>query len=138
MQGIKEYGQFVIMSASGALLWLFGAWDVAIQVLLGLIVADYITGLMAASLDKSLSSKIGLKGIYKKVGILICVIVAVLTDKLIGTENALRIAIVCCFCGNEGVSVLENLARLGVPIPSKLIDALAQLRGKGNGDKNEI
>lgn len=137
MQGIKEYGQFIITSAGGALLWLFGAWDIALQVLIGLIIADYITGLMAASLNKSLSSKVGLRGIYKKVGILICVSVAVLTDKLIGTENTLRIAIICCFCGNEGISIMENLARLGVPIPQKLIDALAQLRGKGTGEENE-
>lgn len=132
MQGIKEYGQFIIASITGVFLWLFGAWDIAIQVLFVLIITDYITGLMVGYNENKLSSKTGLKGIFKKVGILICVVVAVMADKVIGTDNTLRMAIILCFCGNEGVSILENVSKLGVPIPKKLIDALLQLKGKGD------
>ena len=75
---------------------------------------------------------------YKgNVGILICVIVAVMADKVLGTDNTLRLAIILCFCGNEGISILESLTKLGVPIPQKLLDALLQLKGNGgNKDAN--
>lgn len=136
MEGIKEYGNFVVASVTGILLWLFGAWDMALQVLLALIITDYITGLMVGYSVNNLSSKIGFNGVFKKAGILICVIVAVMADKVIGTDNTLRLAIILCFCGNEGISVLENVTKLGVPIPQKLLDALLQLKGNG-GTKNE-
>ena len=134
MEGIKEYGNFVVASVTGILLWLFGAWDMALQVLLALIITDYITGLMVGYSVNNLSSKIGFKGVFKKAGILICVIVAVMADKVIGIDNTLRLAIILCFCGNEGISVLENVTKLGVPIPQKLLDALLQLKGKGDSE----
>lgn len=131
MEGIKQYGNFIIASVTGGLLWLFGAWDITLQVLLALIIADYITGLMVGFSTNNISSKIGFKGLLKKAGILICVIVAVMADKVIGTDNTLRLAIILCFCGNEGISILENVTKLGVPIPQKLLDALLQLKGNG-------
>lgn len=141
MEGIKQYGNFIIASIAGWLLWLFGAWDITLQVLVALIVADYITGLMVGYSTRNLNSKIGVKGIFKKVGILICVIVAVMADKVVGTDNTLRFAIILCFCGNEGISILENVSKLGVPIPQKLLDALLQLKGNGgvkDADNKEI
>ena len=135
MEGIKQYGNFIVASVTGGLLWLFGAWDIALQVLFALIIADYITGLMVGYTTNNLSSKAGMKGILKKAGILICVIVAVMADKVIGTDNTLRLAIILCFCGNEGISILENVTKLGVPIPQKLLDALLQLKGNG-GNKD--
>lgn len=137
MEGIKEYGNFIVASAAGGLLWLFGAWDITLQVLFVLMVTDYVTGLMVAYNNKNISSKKGVKGLFKKVGILICVIVAVMADKVIGTDNALRLAIILCFCGNEGISILENVTKLGVPIPPKLIDVLLQLKGNGGTKENE-
>lgn len=137
MEGIRQYGNFIVASATGGLLWLFGAWDIALQVLIALIIADYITGIMVGYSTKNLSSKVGMKGLFKKAGILICVIVAVMADKVIGTENTLRLAIILCFCGNEGISILENVTKLGVPIPQKLLDALLQLKGNGGTKENE-
>lgn len=131
LEGIKQYGNFIIASITGWLLWLFGAWDITLQVLVALIIADYITGLMVGYSTKNLNSKIGVKGLFKKAGILICVIVAVMADKVVGTDNTLRFAIILCFCGNEGISILENVTKLGVPIPQKLLDALLQLKGNG-------
>ncbi len=137
MEGVRQYGNFIVASATGSLLWLFGAWDIALQVLIALIIADYITGIMVGYSSRNLSSKVGMKGLFKKAGILICVIVAVMADKVIGTENTLRLAIILCFCGNEGISILENVTKLGVPIPQKLLDALLQLKGNGGAKENE-
>ena len=90
---------------------------------------------------KNLNSKIGVRGLFKKAGILICVIFAVMSDKVVGTDNTLRFAIILCFCGNEGISILENVAKLAVPIPQKLLDALLQLKenvGTKGADNEEI
>ena len=137
MEGIKQYGNFIVASVTGWLLWLFGAWDMVLQVLIALIIVDYITGLMVGFSTNNVSSKIGFKGLLKKAGILICVIVAVMADKVIGTDNTLRLAIILCFCGNEGISILENVTKLGVPIPQKLLDALLQLKGNGGTKEND-
>ncbi|MGL5330942.1 MAG: phage holin family protein, partial [Peptostreptococcaceae bacterium] len=101
-----------------------------------LMITDYITGVMVGYTTKKLSSATGIMGIFKKVGIVICVMVACMADKVIGTENTLRLAIILTFAGNEGISILENVAKLGVPIPQRLLDALLQLKGKG-GNVNE-
>lgn len=131
----KVFGQGIITSVGGAFIYLFGAWDIAFQVLCTLVVIDYVTGVMVAYLNKSLSSQLGVKGIFKKIAILTTVIVGVLIDRVMGTD-ILRLATIFCLCGNEGISLLENLTKLGAPIPQKLVDALIQLRGKGE-DKDE-
>ena len=95
-------------------------------------VADYITGVMCAIVEKKLSSEIGFKGIFKKVLIFILVGVGHLIDtNLIGDGSVLRTAIIFFYCSNEGVSMLENAGRLGLPIPEKLKDILVQLPNKG-------
>ena len=95
-------------------------------------VADYITGVMCAIVEKKLSSEIGFKGIFKKVLIFILIGVGHMIDtNLIGDGSALRTAIIFFYCSNESVSMLENAGRLGLPIPEKLKDILAQLHNKG-------
>ena len=131
MDILKEYGNMAVAFVVGCLAWMFGAWDIMLQVLVAFIIIDYVTGVMVAMAEKKLSSRCGYKGILKKVGILICVCIAVLTDRMLGTE-ALRVAIILVFVGNEGISILENVAKLGVPIPQKLLDALLQLKGNDN------
>ena len=104
-------------------------------------VMDYITGVMCAVSDKKLSSAVGFKGICRKVLILMLVGIANLLDvQVIGTGAVLRTAVIFFYLSNEGVSLLENAAHLGLPIPEKLKVILAQLhdRAEGDGDDNEI
>ena len=98
-------------------------------------VIDYITGLMCAIADKKLSSEVGFKGICKKVLIIMLVGVAHIVDlHVVGTGQALRSAVICFYLSNEGVSVLENAGHLGLPIPEKLKDILAQLHNRSDKD----
>ena len=129
----KILGQGIVTTVGAGLIWLFGAWDIAFQVLIILMIVDYITGVMVGYVTKQLSSQRGIQGIFKKIAILITVIVAVAVDRVIGS-NMLRLATIFCLVGNEGISLLENLSRLGAPIPGKLVNALLQLKGKGDED----
>lgn len=133
----KILGQSIITTFGGFFIYLFGAWDIAFQVLCTLIIIDYTTGVMVAYINKSLSSQLGVRGIFKKIAILTTVIVGVLVDRVMGTD-ILRLATIFCLCGNEGISLLENLTKLGAPIPQKLVDALIQLKGKGDSEDESI
>ena len=98
-------------------------------------VLDYITGLMCEVIDKKLSSAVGFKGICKKVLILMLVGVANIMDlHVIGTGSALRGAVVCFYLANEGLSLLENAAHIGLPVPERLQDVLAQLHNREDKD----
>ncbi|MDY3026710.1 MAG: phage holin family protein [Candidatus Faecivicinus sp.] len=98
-------------------------------------VLDYITGLMCEVIDKKLSSAVGFKGICKKVLILMLVGVANIMDvHVIGTGSALRGAVVCFYLANEGLSLLENAAHIGLPVPERLKDVLAQLHNREDKD----
>lgn len=109
--------------------YLFGAFDGMITALITLIVLDYITGIIAAVAEKKLSSEVGARGIAKKVIMLLVVAVANVADRnIIGEGNVLRSVTAMFYIANEGISLLENGARLGVPMPKKLIDVLAQLK----------
>lgn len=127
----KVLGQGFVTAIGGGLAFLFGSWDMAFKVLVTLIVIDYGSGVMVAYVDKNLSSQLGVKGIFKKIAILTTVAVGTLIDRVMGTD-VLRLATIFCLCGNEGISVLENLTKLGAPISPKLVNALMQLRGKGD------
>lgn len=108
--------------------WLFGDWDIAIQVLVAFMVIDWVTGVIVAYIDGEIDSRVGFKGILKKVLILIALIVGVLLDRLLGIEWTFRTVVSYFFIGNEGWSILENIGKTGLPIPDKLKDKLAQLR----------
>ena len=100
-----------------------------------LLAADYITGLMCAIVDKKLSSEVGFKGICRKVLIFILVGISHIVDGyLIGTGSVLRTEVIFFCCSNEGISMLENAGHLGLPIPQKLKDILAQLHDKSDND----
>ena len=119
-----------VMAAFCALFgYLFGAFDGMMTALITLIVLDYITGIIAAVVEKKLSSEVGARGIAKKVIMLLVVAVANIADRsVIGDGNVLRSVTAMFYIANEGISLLENGARLGVPMPKKLIDVLAQLK----------
>lgn len=114
--------------------WLFGSWDIAIQVLVAFMIIDQVTGVIVAYINNKVDSRVGFKGILKKVLILIALIVAVLLDRLIGIEWTFRTVVCYFFIGNEGWSILENIGKTGLPIPNKLKDKLAQLKD----EKGEI
>ena len=123
--------QAAVAAIGGYLGYFVGGVDGLMTALLIFMVLDYITGLMCAIADKKLSSAVGFRGICKKVLILMLVGVAHIVDlHVVGTGDALRSAVVCFYLSNESVSMLENAAHLGLPIPEKLKSVLVQLHGR--------
>lgn len=132
---MKENVLSIILSTIGTgFIYLLGGWDVALYCLLIAIALDYISGIMKAYSTKTLSSKIGFKGILKKLGILVLVMVAVLVDKATGESGAIRTLVIYYFVANEGLSIIENIAAAGIPIPKFLKKALQVLK-EGNTNK---
>ena len=110
---------------------LLGGWDMWLQCLVYFVIADYITGILAAFYLKELSSEVGARGIAKKVFIFLLVGIAYKIDMLAGTE-LVRVAVCGFYIGIEGLSILENAGKLGIPLPTILIDALEQMKNRGN------
>ena len=112
--------------------FLFGEMNGLIVTLIVLIVLDYISGVIAAIVEKKLSSEIGAQGIAKKVFMLLIVAVANIVDiNVIGGEShVLKSVTVVFYIANECISLLENAGQLGVPVPKKLMDVLKQLKDK--------
>lgn len=116
-------------------IYLFGAWDIILQALIALVVIDYITGVMAAFVEKALSSEVGMKGIIKKVCIFLVVAIANIVDVSTGLDEPyLRTAVIWFFIANEGLSALENMGRMGVPLPEFLRQSLERLN-RGNAGR---
>ena len=133
--------QVVFTAVGGWLGYFRGGYDGLLYALIVFMAADYITGVMCAAADKKLSSEVGFKGICRKVLILMLVGIANLLDvQVIGTGAVLRTAVIFFYLSNEGVSLLENVAHLGLPIPERLKEILVQLhdRAESDGDDNEI
>lgn len=136
MDNLLNYLKGVVAIVGTALTWLFGTWDTALMVLACFMVLDYCTGVIRAFINKEVSSDIGLKGIARKAVILIVIIVAVLLDRLLNTGTWVFRTIVCYFyIANEGISLLENCAGLGLPVPESIQNALVQLK---DGEKKEL
>ena len=115
--------QMAVAAIGGWLGYFLGGMDGLMIALIVFMVLDYITGLMCAVIDKKLSSAVGFKGICKKVLILMLVGVANVVDiHIVGTGSALRSAVICFYLSNEGLSLLENAAHIGLPIPDKMKD----------------
>ncbi|HEL0822070.1 TPA: phage holin family protein [Streptococcus suis] len=128
--------QFVFTMIGGWLGYFLGGCDGLLIALVMFVVMDYISGVMCAIADKNLSSEVGFKGICRKVLIFILVGIANILDvQVIGTGSVLRTAIIFFYISNEGVSLLENAAHLGLPVPEKLKVVLKQLHDKS--DKEE-
>lgn len=111
--------------------YLVGGFDIAIQSLLIVIVIDYLTGIASAIYNKELSSKIGLKGILKKFCYLLVVALSVVIDNLLGQGGLIRTLVIYFFVANDGLSIVENMAEMNIKLPKKLIDALEQIKKKG-------
>lgn len=111
--------------------YLLGGFDIAIQSLLIVIVIDYLTGIGSAIYNKELSSKTGFKGIIKKFCYLLVVALSVVIDNLLGQSGLIRSLVIYFFVANDGLSIIENMAEMNVKLPQKLIDALEQIKKKG-------
>ena len=123
--------QMVFAAVGGWLGYFLGGCDGLLIALVVFAVVDYITGVMCAINDQKLSSEVGFRGICRKVLIFILVGIANILDvEVIGTGSVLRTAIIFFYLSNEGVSLLENAAHLGLPIPKKLKDVLEQLHDR--------
>ena len=116
-----------IAIAGGAITAAIGGWDMAMKVLVLFIVLDYITGLLSAYILRKLNSLVGFKGICKKILLFIPVMLAYALDNLLGSDILRNLAI-WFYIANEGLSVLENLGKAGIPFPAQLTEALEQLR----------
>lgn len=130
MQNIWTWIQMAFSASGGFMGYLLGGMDGFLYALIAFVVIDYITGLMVAAIQKKVSSEVGFKGICKKVLIFILVGVANIVDKqIIGNGSAIRTAVIFFYLSNEGISILENTALIGLPVPQKLRDVLEQLKG---------
>ena len=130
--------QMVFAAIGGWLGWFLGGCDGLLIALVVFVVIDYVTGVMCAVSDKKLSSEVGFKGICRKVLIFLLVGIANILDvQVIGTGSVLRTAVIFFYLSNEGVSLLETAAHLGLPVPEKMKDILAQLHDRAEKTESE-
>lgn len=134
-----HYLRPALATLTGAALWLFGGWDTLLQVLLCVVVCDYVSGVIRAMKAGQLSSAVGFHGLLKKGAILLVIVVAAQLDRLGGLQNDLfRSSAALFYIANEGLSILENLGGMGIPLPKAITRALAELRdaqeSSGDGD----
>ena len=135
MKVLWNVNQLTFATIGGFIGWFWGGCDGLIYALITFVVIDYITGVMCAIVSKHLSSEIGFKGLFRKVLIFMLVGIANVIDmQIIGAGSALRVAVIFFYLSNEGISILENAAFLGVPIPDELKKVLKQIK---NHDKNK-
>lgn len=112
--------------------YLFGGWDLALKILITFMVLDYVTGVINAYVIKTLNSEVGFRGLIKKCMILAVLIVGVELDRMLGNGGTwvFRTLVAYFYIANEGISLLENISNLGVPIPNKIKTALEQLNNE--------
>jgi len=135
MRDIWNIVQMIFAAVGGWLGYFLGGYDGFLYALIAFVVIDYLLGVMCAILEKHLSSDVGAKGIFKKVVIFSLVGVAHIIDQnIIGDGSAIRTAVIFFYLSNEGISIIENATRLGLPIPEKLKNILEQLKDGGDKD----
>lgn len=128
MKNLINTFQLIFTAIGGYLGWFLGGVDGFMYALITFIVIDYVTGLMVAVLERKLSSEVGFRGIFKKVLIFAFVGIGNIIDVyLLKNGSAIRTAVIFFYISNEGISIIENSAKIGLPIPQKLKDILEQL-----------
>lgn len=110
------------------LIYLLGGFDIALKSLLIVIVIDYATGILSAIYNKQINSKVGFKGILKKFSYLLIIALSVIIDNILGQSGTIRTLVIYFFVANDGISVLENVAEMNIPLPPKLLETLEQLK----------
>ena len=127
--------QLIFTAVGGWLGYFLGGCDGLLYALIAFVVIDYITGVMCAIVNRELSSAVGFKGIFRKVLIFLLVGIANILDvQVIGTGSVLRTAVIFFYISNEGVSLLENAAHLGLPVPEKIKTVLEQLHDRSESE----
>ena len=137
MQNVIDKIELMFAALGAFLGWFFGGFDGFLYALIIFVVMDYFTGILAAGVKHELSSEVGFKGIAKKVCIFVLVGIANIVDtQVIMNGSAIRTAVIFFYLSNEGVSLLENAAHLGLPIPAKLKEVLEQLHDRSEKEEN--
>lgn len=120
----------------GVVVGLLGGWDMLLQTIILLIVIDYCSGVLKAIYQHQLSSSMGYRGILKKIMMLLVIALSYAIQKSFSSNIPIREITISLFIGNESLSILENAAACGLPIPKMLKDLMLQLRDKyQDGDK---
>jgi len=133
---IKDILNTISAVVGAGITYLFGGWDAVLRVLALFMTIDYITGIMKGINDNRLSSEIGSKGLVRKATIFIVIILAHQIDSIVINKPPLFKTMACYFyISNEGLSIIENLAVLQVPLPSFIINALKKI--KEENDKRD-
>ena len=130
--------KFTLIGTGGAIGFLFGGWSIMLSTLFVFMFIDQVSGLLASRSEGVLSSKIGFRGIAKKVVILSIIVVAHMLDLVLAesgviTGHIIREGAIFFYIGNELLSIIENSGRMGVPLPPQVTNAVAVLKGKGDG-----
>lgn len=129
----------IVATVGTVFTYVLGGWDKGLIILVSLMAIDYITGILGAVIQGRIDSQIGFKGILRKTTILLVLIVSVLLDRLLNEGTWVFRTLVCYFyIANEGISILENAGKCGVPLPAKLISVLNQLKKKGEDGNEDI
>ncbi len=131
MEYITVKTQIIISSVFGIVLSSLGGYDAMLQILIALVVIDYCSGIAVGIKNRRLSSRISFNGLMKKAFIFAVVYLANLIDTATGTDTFRNIAVMF-YISNEGISVLENLGKIGVKYPQKIKQFLEQLGGEDN------
>jgi len=130
-----KYLSLTIATLGAIANYLFGGWDLALKTIFLFMAIDYVLGVTCGGKEKQLSSKAAFNGLLKKIAILAIIAVGVALDNIVNGQGLLRSLVIFFYIGLEGISIVENAARLGVPVPDKLKDSLLQLK---EGNKKEI
>lgn len=141
METIWKYLSCALATLITWLTWLVGGWDAVLGVMFVTMGLDYITGVICAAMGRSTKTTDGrfrssaaFLGLTKKLLMLIIVALAVLVDRLIGTSGVCRMAAIGFYAANEGLSIIENCSRMGVPFPQSMMQLLEKLRNRYNDD----
>jgi len=127
--------QLVLTGIGGYLGYVLGGYDGFIYALITVVIFDFLSGVMVAIVEKKLSSEVGFRGIFKKLLIFFLVAIANILDVfLVKNGSVIRTAIIFFYLSNEGISILENCVRIGLPVPKKLKEVLEQF---GEDDTDE-
>ena len=126
----KDILKYVAAIGGSLVTYLFGGWSALIKILVAFVAIDYITGVLAAGINKEISSRIGMIGIAKKVLIFVLVACGHLVDMALGTADVVRDAVIYFYIANELFSILENAGDIGLPVPDILKNSIDTLKGK--------
>ena len=127
---VENIVKVIFAAFMSAISYALGGFDAILQALAAVIVLDYMTGLLSAAHQKRLSSRAGFASIMKKLMYMAIVSLANIMDSLLYSGSLLRDASIFFFIANEGLSILENAACIGFPLPAALKDRLEQIKGK--------